>query len=51
MEKRQKKERKRDNVSPLKLHQLRDRRENTKEQSKHKQYKVEKLRRQKLTGR
>ena len=49
--KKTKKERKRENVSPSGLHQLRDRLENTKEQSKHKQFKVGKLTRRKLTGR
>ena len=45
------KERKKDNVSPLGLHQVGDRLEKTKEQSKYTQYKVEKLSRQRLTGR
>ena len=44
--KKDEKERKKDNVSPLGLHQVRDRLEKTKEQSKYKQYKVEKPRRQ-----
>ena len=49
--KKDEKERKKDNVSPLGLHQVRDRLEKTKGQTKYKQYKEEKLRRQKLTGR
>ena len=51
--KKDEKERKKDNVSPLAigLHQVGDRLERTKEQSKYTHYKVEKLRRQRLTGR
>ena len=45
------KERKKDYVSPFGLHQVTDRLEKIKEQTKYKQYKVEKLRRRKLAGR
>ena len=45
------KERKKEDVSPLGLHQVTDRLEKVKEQTKYKQYKVEKLRRRKLAGR
>ena len=45
------KERKKANILPLGLCQARNGLEKTKEQSKYKQYKVKKLRRQRLTGR